>query len=206
MFYMPHGMSLGKSGAIWVTDVALHQVFRLVKTNSAPFIKTELILGQAFQPGSDDEHFCQPTGVVEASDGSIFVADGYCNSRIMKFNGKTGQLLAKFGKPTPSTYNDVPEPGTFFIPHSLALIENSDLICVADRENRRVQCFAAGLRNNSNTGRFVAEISHAEFREIYAIKYAKKCESPVFCNHVISWILHFSKLASGTFARFLQPE
>ncbi|GLH08197.1 Peptidyl-alpha-hydroxyglycine alpha-amidating lyase 2 [Gryllus bimaculatus] len=32
------------------------------------------------------------------------------------------------------------------VPHALALLEGADLLCVADRENRRVVCPAAGLR------------------------------------------------------------
>lgn len=39
-----------------------------------------------FIPGQDDEHFCKPTSVAVSSDGRyFFVADGYCNSRIIKY-------------------------------------------------------------------------------------------------------------------------
>ncbi len=52
-----------------------------------------LVLGEKFVPGSDNGHFCQPTSVavVEAT-GDFFVADGYCNSRVMKFD-RHGNLL-----------------------------------------------------------------------------------------------------------------
>lgn len=33
------------------------------------------------------------------------------------------------------------------IPHSLALLEERDLICVADRENMRVACLCANLHH-----------------------------------------------------------
>ena len=46
----------------------------------------------------DDKHFCKPTDVAIASTGEFFVADGYCNSRIMKFD-KEGKLLSQFGQP-----------------------------------------------------------------------------------------------------------
>lgn len=92
-------------------------------------------------PGSDDKHFCKPTDVAVASTGEFFVADGYCNSRIMKFD-KDGKLLSQFGQPDSS---DSPKAGEFFVPHSLALIEDLNLLCVADRENERIQCFSAGL-------------------------------------------------------------
>ena len=33
--------------------------------------------------GSDKNHFCKPAGVVVFKiDGSIYVADGYCNNRV----------------------------------------------------------------------------------------------------------------------------
>lgn len=55
--------------------------------------KPDLVLGEAFVPGSDGSHFCKPTAVAVAEQtGHFFVADGYCNSRVMKFN-KEGKLL-----------------------------------------------------------------------------------------------------------------
>ena len=36
-----------------------------------------LVLGTAFVPGNDEKHFCKPTSVAVASNGVIFVADGY---------------------------------------------------------------------------------------------------------------------------------
>ena len=48
----------------------------------------------------------------------------HCASRVLKYN-KAGELIGLFGV------------GDFEIPHSLALAEELDLICVADRENMR---------------------------------------------------------------------
>ncbi|KAF7632963.1 hypothetical protein Mgra_00007666, partial [Meloidogyne graminicola] len=90
---------------------------------------------------SDEKHFCKPTDVAVASTGEFFVADGYCNSRIMKFD-KEGKFLSQFGQPDSS---ETPKNGEFLVPHSLTLIEDLNLLCVADRENERIQCFSAGL-------------------------------------------------------------
>lgn len=136
MFYMPHGLTIDSQGNYWLTDIGAHQIFKMDKN-----FKPLMSLGKKLIPGSDDEHFCKPTDVAVASTGEFFVADGYCNSRIMKF-GKDGQLLAKFG--TQNTANP-PRNGEFFVPHSLTLIEDLNLLCVADRENERIQCFSAGL-------------------------------------------------------------
>ncbi len=40
-----------------------------------------------FEPGNDDVHYCKPTSVAVADDGkTFFVADGYCNSRVVKYD------------------------------------------------------------------------------------------------------------------------
>ncbi|XP_010123974.1 PREDICTED: peptidyl-glycine alpha-amidating monooxygenase-like, partial [Chlamydotis macqueenii] len=57
-------------------------------------------------------------------------------------------------------------PGQFHIPHSLALIPDFSQLCVADRENGRIQCFRL------ETGEFVREIKHKSFgRELFAVSY-----------------------------------
>uniref|UniRef100_A0A803XMK0 Peptidylglycine alpha-amidating monooxygenase n=1 Tax=Meleagris gallopavo TaxID=9103 RepID=A0A803XMK0_MELGA len=58
-------------------------------------------------------------------------------------------------------------PGQFRIPHSLALIPELSQLCVADRENGRIQCFRL------ETGEFVREIKHKSFgRELFAVSYS----------------------------------
>lgn len=59
-----------------------------------------------------------------------------------------------------------PRPGQFRIPHSLALIPDLSQLCVADRENGRIQCFRL------ETGEFTREIKHKAFgRELFAVSY-----------------------------------
>lgn len=56
-----------------------------------------LALGEAFVPGSDSDHFCKPTDVaVDPQTGSVFVSDGYCNARILKFSSQ-GKYLNEWG-------------------------------------------------------------------------------------------------------------
>ncbi|XP_074184777.1 peptidyl-glycine alpha-amidating monooxygenase isoform X20 [Rhinolophus sinicus] len=160
LFYLPHGLSVDKDGNYWVTDVALHQVFKLdPNSKEGPL----LILGRSMQPGSDQNHFCQPTDVaVDPDTGTIFVSDGYCNSRIMQFS-PSGNFITQWGEES-SGRN--PKPGQFSIPHSLALVPHLDQLCVADRENGRIQCF------KTDTKEFVQEIKHASFgRNVFAISY-----------------------------------
>ncbi|XP_021399668.1 peptidyl-glycine alpha-amidating monooxygenase isoform X8 [Lonchura striata] len=159
LFYLPHGLSVDKNGNYWVTDVALHQVFKLGANDKEPL----LILGVPLQPGSDKNHFCQPTDVaVDPITGSIYVSDGYCNSRIIQFS-PNGLYVMQWGE---ETSMGRPRPGQFCIPHSLALIPDLGQLCVADRENGRIQCFRL------ETGEFTREIKHKAFgRELFAVSY-----------------------------------
>ncbi|XP_064901546.1 peptidyl-glycine alpha-amidating monooxygenase isoform X13 [Columba livia] len=162
LFYLPHGLSIDKNGNYWATDVALHQVFKLGANNKEPL----LILGVALQPGSDKNHFCQPTDVaVDPITGSIYVSDGYCNSRIIQFS-PNGLYMMQWGEGTETSLGRA-RPGQFRIPHSLALIPDFSQLCVADRENGRIQCFRL------ETGEFIREIKHKSFgRELFAVSYA----------------------------------
>ncbi|KAM9253764.1 peptidyl-glycine alpha-amidating monooxygenase isoform 13-T14 [Dugong dugon] len=160
LFYLPHGLSVDKDGNYWVTDVALHQVFKLdPNSKEGPL----LILGRSMQPGSDQNHFCQPTDVaVDPETGIIYVSDGYCNSRIMQFS-PTGKFITQWGE---ASSGSNPNPGQFSVPHSLALVHHLGQLCVADRENGRIQCF------RTDTKEFVREIKHASFgRSVFAISY-----------------------------------
>ena len=62
-----------------------------------------------------------------------------------------------------------PMPNQWNIVHSIALNEDAQLLCGADRENYRIQCF------NSNTGEFQRQI-RVEMKDnigpIYAIEFA----------------------------------
>ncbi|XP_027461570.1 peptidyl-glycine alpha-amidating monooxygenase isoform X12 [Zalophus californianus] len=160
LFYLPHGLSVDKDGNYWVTDVALHQVFKLDPNSKGGPL---LILGRSMQPGSDQNHFCQPTDVaVDPDTGTIYVSDGYCNSRIVQFS-PTGEFITQWGE---ESSRSNPKPGQFNVPHSLALVPHLGQLCVADRENGRIQCF------KTDTKEFVREIKHASFgRNVFAISY-----------------------------------
>lgn len=111
-----------------------------------------------------------PTSVAIASTGEIFVADGYCNNQIVKFNA-AGTLLL-----TIPAYSDT---WSLNLPHSVTLLEHLDLVCVADRENMRIVCPKAGLKSYADPlepptiiedptlGRVFAVTSHGD--TIYAV-------------------------------------
>uniref|UniRef100_A0A672HDW6 Peptidylglycine alpha-amidating monooxygenase n=1 Tax=Salarias fasciatus TaxID=181472 RepID=A0A672HDW6_SALFA len=160
MFYLPHGITTDQDNNYWVTDVALHQVLKVSSDGGDAALLT---LGEAFVPGSDSAHFCQPTDVaVDPASGNVFVSDGYCNSRILKFTSD-GRYLTQWGAGSSDRRRRLP----FQIPHSLAFLPDKEEVCVADRENGRIQCFLAG------NGEFVKEIKREEFGgQVFAITYS----------------------------------
>lgn len=58
------------------------------------------------------------------------------------------------------------------IPHSLALIEEEDVLCIADREHRRILCINAGLRKEEQFGEIVSVTNGAFVGRVFGISYA----------------------------------
>ncbi|VDK86559.1 unnamed protein product [Litomosoides sigmodontis] len=165
IFFMPHGLTVDSNDNIWVTDVGLHQVFKFDKN-----FKLLMKLGERMKPGSDKKHFCKPTDTAVGRNGHFFVSDGYCNSRIIKFD-QSGKFLAEFRH---SNGFGRAIDSQFSTPHSIALIEDLNLICVADRENERIQCFSAGMGSEQRalpTGMLITKAESVG--RIYAIREKK---------------------------------
>ncbi|KAI1296749.1 Peptidyl-alpha-hydroxyglycine alpha-amidating lyase 2 [Halotydeus destructor] len=154
-FYMPHGISIDVEGNIWLTDVALHQVFRFRHDD---LNEPNLVLGEPFVPGNDFGHFCKPTDIAVSSTGMVYISDGYCNSRIVIADA-SGRVLGQIG------INE-----QMSVPHSLALLEKDDLICVADRENKRILCYTAGL-GDTEPGKLVFNVVHPDIGRVFAIDH-----------------------------------
>lgn len=147
-FLMPHGLTIDHQNNVWVTDVLLQQVFKF-----SPSGELLLTLGQARVPGADRTHFNQPTDVAALPDGSIYVSDGYGNSRVVKFSA-AGEYQFEWG----SRGNG---PGQFDLPHGID-VDSAGRVYVADRSNGRIQVFDAG-------GKFVAQWRSAELGRPYSI-------------------------------------
>lgn len=150
-FAMPHGLTVDRDDNVWVTDVALNQVFKFTHDG-----KLLLTLGERGVSGNDTAHFNRPTDVAEALDGTVFISDGYRNTRVMKFSAE-GAFVSQWGTPGNG-------PGEFNVPHGLAM-DGSGRIYVADRENDRVQVF-------DEAGKFLAQWRGSEIGRPYGISIA----------------------------------
>ena len=126
-FIMPHGLSVDNKGLLWLTDVGSHQVFKIDPQSG----KVLLTLGTAGVAGVGRSHFGRPTDVGFSRDGTIFVADGYINTRVVRFSPE-GKYLGEWG--TPGS-----QAGEFNLPHGLTVLRNRVYVC--DRSNLRVQVF-----------------------------------------------------------------
>jgi sugar lactone lactonase YvrE len=131
----PHGAYVDREGNFWATDsrgVAGkgHQVFKF--SGDGRLLMT---LGKAGISGNGHDTFNQPTDVVTAPNGDIFVADGHRgspNSRIVKFS-KDGTYIKEWGRKGNGP-DDISEP------HTIAM-DSQGRLFVGDRENNRIKIF-----------------------------------------------------------------
>jgi len=127
LFDQPHGLRIDAENNIWTTDVGNHLVLKL-----SPAGHVLLVLGRKDWGAEATWLFNKPADVAFGENGDIYVADGYGNSRIVKFD-RAGNFIKTWGKYGGS-------PGEFKLPHSL-VIDSQGRIYVADRENQRIQIF-----------------------------------------------------------------
>ena len=126
---VPHGLKFDSDGNVWLVDCGLH-----VARKFTPEGKLLLTLGTLGEPGTDEQHLKAPTDITFTPNGDIFVADGYGNSRVVRFD-KTGRFIKAWGALGT-------EPGQFSIPHAITA-DSKGRLYVADRNNVRIQVFDA---------------------------------------------------------------
>ena len=138
MFVWPHGATLDQDNNLWVTDArgengVGHQVFKFESSG-----KVLMTLGRAGVSGSGPNLFDQPTDVVIAPNGDIFVTDSHrdgLNNRVVKFS-PDGTYLMEWGRKGSGA-------GELSEPHTIAM-DSQGRVFVGDRENNRIQIFDQG--------------------------------------------------------------
>lgn len=106
LFVTAHMLRVDPEDNIWTTDIGSHVVLKI-----SPNGRVLLALVRMRIPGDDVLHFNQPTDVALDRDGNIYVADGYGNSRVLKFDRYGNPLLGWGMKGT--------GPGQFDTPHTI---------------------------------------------------------------------------------------
>jgi NHL repeat len=126
-----HGMTIDRAGRIWITDTGQHTVTQheadgtLLRTLGTPGGPSPTLYGKPFN---------MPTGVAFTSNGDMFVSDGYGNRKVHCFS-PDGELKHAWGEPGDG-------PGQFALVHFITA-DADDTLYVCDRENHRIQLFAA---------------------------------------------------------------
>lgn len=135
-----HGLRIDRSGNVWITSRALHQVFKYTRDG-----RLLMTLGTRGVAGDNDSRVALngPADVAFGPHGEIFVADGESpNTRVVKFS-RDGKFLTSWGTKGSG-------PGQLMTPHSIVL-DASGRLLVANRGNKRVEIF-------SQTGEYLGQI------------------------------------------------
>ncbi len=125
-----HHLKMDADGHVWLADLEEHTVRKFTREG-----ESLLVLGTPGEPGGDDRHLFAPTDMAFASNGDIFVADGYGNARIVHYDGE-GNFIRSWGRIGSA-------PGELSLPHAIA-IDSRDRLYVADRNNVRIQVYDTG--------------------------------------------------------------
>ena len=139
LFSNPHTIRFDKAGNLWIVDTGTQTVRKFTLDG-----QVLMTIGTPYEAGADKTHMNQPTDVAFASNGDIYISDGYGNDRVVVFN-KKGKYIRSWGTLGPS-------PGQFSQPHSIVL-DSKNRVYVADRNNVRVQIF-------DSRGRYLTEWSN----------------------------------------------
>src|SRR6202162_235306 len=127
LFTHPHGLRIDADDNLWTTDDGNHLVLKL-----GPAGAVLLVRGRINTGAEANWLFNKPADVAFAKNGDIYVADGYGNSRVVKFD-RDGNYLKAWGKYGTGI-------GEFDLPHTVA-VDNQNRVYVGDRENQRIQIF-----------------------------------------------------------------
>jgi sugar lactone lactonase YvrE len=139
-FAFAHTVRVDKDDNIWATDEGTNMIIKF-----APDGRVLMVLGRREEaaepapvpaPGTVPRAgwgtFNRPADVAWDAAGSIYIADGYGNSRVVKVD-KNGRWVKAWG-------SRGTEPGQFNILHTIAS-DNKGNIYIGDRSNRRIQVF-----------------------------------------------------------------
>ena len=134
-----HGLTMHSDGTLFVVDDAGHSVRRF--TTDGAELGAIGPSGDPSDTGYDGAKLAtvsraagpynRPTNIAVASNGDLYVSDGYGNARVHHF-ASDGRLMRSWGEPGSG-------PGQFKIPHGIAVLDDRVLVC--DRENDRIQVF-----------------------------------------------------------------
>ena len=120
---------------IWIVDADNHAVHKFTNDGS----QLLLTLGTPGERGTDDNHFQRPTFLAFMDADTFYLADGYDNTRVIKYD-MDGNILAQWGEEGEPGRNET-RPGYWNNVHGIAVNPETRRVYVNDRNNGRVQVF-----------------------------------------------------------------
>lgn len=136
LFRRPHYVTINPYDPekhVWIVDDFRHAIFKFTNDGSE-LVQT---IGIPNEPGNDETHFNRPTFLAFLPD-AMFVADGYANTRVVKYDNE-GNYVSTWGeKGTPP--NEI-RPNYMNNVHGIAVNAETRMVYVNDRANNRVQVF-----------------------------------------------------------------
>jgi hypothetical protein len=125
-YVIPHSIRVDAQGNVWTVDSGNSQIYKY-----SPDGETLLHIDVGEMPEAP-QPFTGTSDIAFASNGDIYVADGYGNSRILIYSA-VGERKGQWGSLGQ-------QDGQFSLVHGIA-IDDDDYVYVADRENGRIQKF-----------------------------------------------------------------
>ena len=138
MWWRPHDVEISPYDPekhVWIVDADGH--FMAKFTNDGK----ELVqmFGEPGVPGDDDEHYRRPTFLVFMDANTFYLADGYDNTRVIKYD-MDGNILTQWGE-LGRGQGQEDRPGYWNNVHGIAVDPTTRRVFVNDRDNGRVQIF-----------------------------------------------------------------
>lgn len=137
LFRRPHSVTMNPYDPekhIWIVEDRNHVVYKFTHDGKT-LVQTLGIKGVS---GTDSTHFNRPTFLAWLPDSTMFVSDGYANTRVVKFDND-GKFLMTWGEK--STKPDDTTPNAFNAVHGVQVDPTTRKVYVTDRENHRIQVF-----------------------------------------------------------------
>ena len=139
-FALAHAVRVDPQDNIWAVDEGSNMIVKFNPEGDVAMVlgrRPEPVDGMPTPPDPSPYLFNRPTDVAWDAAGDIFVADGYGNSRIVKYD-RNGRFIKSAG-------TRGSQPGQLNLPHSIASDANGN-VYVGDRSNNRVQVFDNDLK------------------------------------------------------------
>ena len=143
-FEFAHSVRVDKEDNIWTVDEGTNLVTKfspqgkvlMVIGRRPPAIEGPVLAPAGPNPPAQKYILCRPSDVGFDPQGNIFISDGYCNNRVVKYD-KNGRFVKQVGSRGPG-------PGQFNLIHAIA-VDASDL-----RPGDRLEAKRGALHGGSN--------------------------------------------------------